>query len=280
MSSRWSCLRPAPLALALLWPALAAAQSPVTFHLSATDAGGAFVEDLAAPDVRVTAFGRPCVVRQLQPASGTPHVAVLVDDGGNGLMRSAVSRLASATAGRARISISILNPQPYRLNDFTADPGILAGAIGKVVERGRVGQGDPIQLIEAISWAAKDMQARELSRPAVVVFTNGGEPGWSEEARHVVEELRQSGAALHVVYVGGVPMGRVLIDGPTQSGGSSQLGNGTQAFEAAALRIADMLAHQFRVTCDLPAGARPNGRVEVTSSRARVRVVAPTRIPD
>jgi hypothetical protein len=75
-------------------------------------------------------------------------------------------------------------------------------------------------------------------------------------------------------------MGRVLFDGPTLSGGSSRLANGTQAFFDALNAVANTLANQYRLTYILPDGVKPHQRLEVTTTRPDVKIVAPTRIPD
>ena len=260
-------------------PVRAAAEITRTVYLSAVGATGAVVTDLTPADIVVKENGQARQVTQLGPATALAHVAVLVDDGGNGLMQSAVARLAASMTGRANFSISMLNPQPLRLNDFTGDFDVLRTSIGKIVQRGRPPR-DPLQLVEAIGWAARDLRKRELRRPVIVAFTNGGESDSIDIARDIVNDLQQSEASLHLVYVGGVPMGQVLIDGPTQSGGSSSLANSTQAFMQAAAAIAATLANQYRLSYVLPDGVKPHARLQVTTTRPDVRIAAPTRISD
>jgi hypothetical protein len=257
----------------------AAAETTRTVYISAVNTRGAFVTDLEPSDIVVKENGQVRGVTRLEPASEPIHIAVLVDDGGSGTLRAPVARLVTAALGRAALSISILNPQPFRLNDYTTDHEVLRTAIGRIIQRGRTAD-DPLQLIEAVSWAAKDLQKRELSRPVIVALTNGGEAGGSDVAEFIVDELRESGASLHVVYVGGVPMGRVLVEGPTLSGGSASLANGTLAFSQALDAVADTLGNQYRLTYVLPDGIKPHSRLQVTTTRSDVKIVAPTRIPD
>jgi hypothetical protein len=259
--------------------ARAAAETSRTVYISAVNASGALVTDLTPADIVVKENGQVRAVAHLGPATELSHVAVLVDDGGQGTLQAPVARLLTAAAGRAAFSISILNPQPFRLNDYSTEVGVLGPAIAKIVQRGRTEQ-DPLQLIEGVSWAAKDLQRRKLSRPVIVALTNGGEPATSDVANFILSDLRESGAALHLVYVGSVPMGKVLSDGPTLSGGSSSLANGTQAFFTALNRVADTLLNQYQLTYVLPDGVRPHERLEVTTTRPDVKIVAPTRIPD
>ncbi len=256
----------------------AAAETPRTVFISAVDAKGALVTNLAASDIVVKENGQQRTVSQLVPATEPVHVAVLIDDGGSGTLQAPVARLLTA-ARQAAFSLSVLNPQPFRLNDYSTAVEVLGPAIGKIVERGRTQQ-DSLQLIEAVSWAAKDLQKRKLSRPTIVALTNGGEATVSDVANYILNDLKMSGAALHLVYVGGVPMGKVLVDGPTLSGGSSSLANGTQAFSQALNAVAATLANQYRLTYVLPDGVKPHERLQVTTSRPDVTIVAPTRIPD
>ena len=192
-------------------------------YFSAVDAKGQFVTDLTAADVVVEEDGQARDVIALEPATESCHVAIVVDDGGEGLMQTPVIELLNAAAGRALFSISMLNPQLIRLNDFTSDVDKLEESALRLVQRGRL-QPDQLVLADTVSWTAKDMQKRRLSRPVIVILTNGGESAEREVAKTILEDLRASGAALHVVHVVAVARGSVLVEGPTQSGGSAHGG--------------------------------------------------------
>lgn len=109
-----------------------------TVYLSATDRTGALVTDLTAADLVVRENRQAREIVLLEPATDLLHVSVLIDDAGEGGLRAPVAQLASVLHGLAAISISVLNPQPYRLNDYSADDGVLRTAIGRLVPRGRV----------------------------------------------------------------------------------------------------------------------------------------------
>lgn len=249
-----------------------------TVYVTATTPTGEFVENLTPADLVVKENRQTRPVLELVPATEKMHVAVLVDDGGAGGLRAPVAQLMSLLYGRAEFSISLLNPQPFRLNDYSADDGVLRSAVSKLVQRGET-PGDPLQMIEAVSWAAKDQRKREMTRPIVVALTTSGEPGKSYISDDVVEDLRESGAQLHVVYAAGVQMGRVLMDGPARSGGSSVMANSTASFSQAAIAVGRSLSRQYRLTYVLPDGVKPHQDLEVTSTRPGVKIVAPTRVP-
>jgi hypothetical protein len=248
-----------------------------TVYISAVDVKGAFVTNLVAGDVTVAENGQVREVTGLAPAAEPCHVAVLVDDGGDGLLQAPVAELLNAAAGRALFSVSMLNPQSLRLNDYTASVDILQGAVSKLKQRGRV-ERDTAVLADAVSWTARDMLRRKLSRPVIVILTNGGDSAEREIARGILADLSNSGAALHLVHVVGVELGEVFIDGPTQSGGSSSVATSTSAFSQAVTATARTLAHQYKLTYVLPPGVRPSERLKVTTTRPQVKIVAPTRI--
>jgi hypothetical protein len=248
-----------------------------TVYISAVDAAGAFVTDLVIGDLAVAENGQVRTVTGLVPATEPCHVAVLVDDGGDGLMQAPVAALLNAAAGRALFSVNLLNPQSIRLNDYTANFDILQGAVSKLRQRGRL-ERDPVVLADAVSVAARDMQKRNLSRPVIVALTNGGESAEKEIATGILAELAASGASLHLLHVVAVPFGEVFVEGPAQSGGSSSVATGTSALSNAMTAIARTLAHQYKLTYVLPPGVRPSERLKVTTTRPQVKIVAPTRI--
>ena len=268
----------ASVSLMAVSPARPAAEIRRVAYVAATNSAGEFVTDLAPSDVVVKENKQARAVVALVPASERLHVAVLVDDGGAGGLRAPVAQLLSILYGRADFAISLLNPQPFKLNDYSADDAVLRNSVGKLVQRGET-PGDPTQMIEAISWAAKDLRKREMTRPVVVALTTSGEPGKSYISDAIIEDLRESGAQLHVVYAAGVQMGRVLMDGPTRSGGSSAVANSTASFGQAAIAVGRLLLRQYRVTYVLPDGVKPHQEVEITSTRSGVTLVAPTRVP-
>ena len=248
-----------------------------TVYISAVDAKGAFVTNLAAGDVTVAENGQVREVTGLAPATESCHVAVLVDDGGDGLMQGPVAELLNAAVGRALFSVSMLNPQSIRLNDYTASLDTLQGSVSKLRQRGRV-ERDTAVLADAVSWTARDMLRRKLSRPVIVIMTNGGDSAEREIANGILNDLSASGASLHLVHVVSVELGQVFIDGPTQSGGSSSVTTSTGGFSKAMTAIAMTLANQYKLTYVLPAGVRPSERLKVTTTRPQVKIVAPTRI--
>jgi hypothetical protein len=250
-----------------------------TVYFSAIDAKGEPVIDLRASDVLVKENGKPWAIASLGPATGPFQVSILVDDGGSGSFQAGVARFINGTLGRAEYAISMLNPQPFKLTDFTTDEGVLRTALAGLVQRGRIQQ-DGEQLIEAVSWAAKQLQKRKAARPVIVAITNGGEPMASEARDAILSELKDSGASLNVVFINGISFGKVLGEGPKLSGGLLQNAVSNRAIEDALSRVAANLLHQYVLTYVLPNGTKPNDRFQLTTTRKGVTLIAPERIPE
>jgi hypothetical protein len=259
-------------------PEAVRAETTRRVFFSAADAKGAAVTDLTASDLTVKEGGRERAVAALAPATGPFQVAILVDDGGGGYFQGAVAHFIIRTLGRAEYAISLLNPQPLKLVDYTADPAALQPAVARLRERGRI-QADPLQLIEAVSWAAKELRDRKVPRPVILVITSGGEPGYSEAGDFILNDLKASGASLHVVHANGVDLGKVLGDGPKHSGGSLSNAATSQDVNDALSRIAASLQSQYELTYVLPDGVRPSDGLELRTTRPGVTLIAPQRIP-
>jgi len=283
-------------------PARASAPISRAVFFSATDSKGAYVTDLIASEVTVKEGGKARAVSSLAPATGRLQVSMVIDDGGLGTFQAGVTHFIDVTLGRVDYAISILNPQPLKLADYVSDVPALRTAVSALGQRGRVQQ-DGTQMIEAVSWAAKELRARQALRPVIVVLTNGGEPTATDVnatgrsvtsafnlasrdqpiadvAEFVLNDLKGSGASLHVVYVNGVSRGKVMGEGPKLSGGLLQNAASNSAVDQALSEIAAHLIYQYRVTYVLPDGTKPSDRLEITTSRKGVTLRAPQRITE
>ena len=248
-------------------------------YISATDAKGAPVTDLAAADITVKEGGKERPVASLQPAGAPVHVAILVDDGGTGAFQAAVFQFIQKVHGRGQFAISMLNPQAIKLVDFTEEVDALKTALGRLGARGRL-QPDGDQMPEAIAEAAKALQQRKAERPVILAMTIAGGQLHSVEPDNVMRILRASGAALSVLSITGADLGQVMGDGPKQSGGRiEEVGTGP-AIGPAAIRLADMLLNQYVLTYTLPDGVKMADRISVTTSRKGISLTAPSRIAD
>jgi hypothetical protein len=205
--------------------------------------------------------------------------------------------------GRAEFALISVIVQPEVIVDYASEGAVLRDGLRRLGPRGRQRGG---QLMEAI----RDVTATVRSdgrRPAILVLRVGGEATTPLSGDEVREQLRRSGALLHVVSTLGAErrpassaragisseqaqmedadtassilnLGQVLGDGARGSGGRhDQVLSNTLV--PALERVADELLNQYSVTCTLPDGLKPTARLSVSTGRKGVKMQAPDRLP-
>lgn len=250
-----------------------------TIHFSAVDSRGIHVPDLTVADLTVKEGGKDRAIDAVRPATAPMQLSILVDDGGTGGFLGGLSRLIQATFGRARYTIRVLSPQALKVVEFSDDADELRAALRRIGPRGRI-QVDGEQMIAGVKEAARELHERKARRASIIVMTVTGETMHSDLADEALNALKSSGAGLSVVYLTGIELGRVLGDGPRQSGGIIEQVTGNSALESALAKVADHLRYQYVLTYTVPDGVKLNDRVAVSTSRKGVKLIAPTRLPD
>lgn len=250
-----------------------------TVHFSAVNANGVHVTDLTAADLTVREGGKERAIEAVKPATMPMQLSILVDDGGTGGFQGALSQLFQSAFGRAEFTLRVLGPQAIKVMDFTQDGDELRAALRRSGPRGRI-QVDTEQIIAGVTDAAKELQQRGARRASIVALTAAGEKTPSDLADGALNALQSSGASLSVVYVTGAELGRVLGDGPRQSGGIIEQVTGNLALAPAVAKVAANLRHQYVLTYTVPDGVKPNGRLSLSTKRKDVKLLAPTRLPD
>jgi VWFA-related protein len=266
-------------------------------YVTAFDKAGAPVLDLAAADITVKENGKEQAVVSFAPATGPLQIAILVDDNGTGLFRVGVARFIEALLGRAEFSISTVTGQTLKLVDYTSNAQSLSEAVGRLNARPSTNDGG--QLLDGISESAVELHKREARRPVIVALTVGGQEHSTLPAHHVLDNLRKSGASLHVFTVvnntlrsqptdssaagllgENMNLSEVLGDGPKQSGGLRDEIVAAATALTGLQQLAEGLKRQYIVEYTLPAGVRPSDKLSVSVKRKGVTLRAPTRIPD
>jgi VWFA-related protein len=266
-------------------------------YVTAVDRNGAVVENLTAADVEVKEGGKSREIRTFRPATGPMEIAVIVDDNGTGLFRVSVARFIETLLGRAAFSIITVAGQPRTLTPFTGNSDVLREAIGQL--NARPGSPDGGQLLSGIYESARDFERRQVERPVIVALTVGGEEHTPIPPHHALDQLRKSGALLHVVSVLGstqrtttpaaragdllnenLGLNQVLGDGPRRSGGRREEVPAIAGAQTGLQQLAETLKRQYVVEYTLPAGVKPSDRFSISSKRRDVTLRAPTHIPD
>jgi hypothetical protein len=289
----------------LLSGALLAAQSPGaavpelaarTVYVSVTDKNGTPVEDLTLADFEIKEGGKLVEIVEANIAKTPLQIALIVDDNGTGLFRSALARFVQRMEGHAAMGLRSVVGQTMKLVDYTPNIETLFQSIATL--NARPGTPDGGQLLEGISEAAVELDRLEAKRPVIIALTVGGEEHSTVTSDHVLDQLRKSGAALHVFSVErsalrstvatqnprdllqeNMHLGRVLGDGPKQSGGRHQSIVASTGILMGLQHLAGELTAQYRVTYNLPPGAKRNERLAVSVKRKGLTVRAPVKIP-
>ena len=266
-----------------------------TVYVSATDKNGTPVADLTAADFVVKEGGKARTVVAAQPATMPMRIALIIDDNGTGIFRYAVGRFIERLQGKAEFALSTVAGQHLKIVDYTADVTALSDAIARLTAR--PGTADGGQLLEGIFEVAKDLERRKAPRSIIVALTVGGEEHSTLPGHHVLDQLRKSGAALHVVSVTGsvlrsmatvqkpaallgenLNLNEVLGDGPKQSGGRRDEIVASAGLVVGLQQLAQTLNHQYAIQYARP--ERSSGKLNVSVNRAGVTVRAPERVPD
>jgi VWFA-related protein len=281
-------------------PRASAVQATVrSVYVSVTDAKGAYISDLAATDFSVKEDGKAREVTKAEPAPDMLRVALLVDDNGLGVndMRNGSAGFIQRLQGKAEIALITTAGQNVTRVDYTADTAALMSGISQLFVR----TAPPgAHLLEGIYETAKTLESRKATRSAIVVVTFLGEEFSNLRQDRVLDQLRKSGASLHVVAIrrneartmGSAPgsaaesiseninLNKVLGDGPRQSGGRNEEMVNSAGVPKALQLIADELLHQTLVTYALPAGVKPSDKISVSVNRRGASLRAPQRVPD
>lgn len=269
--------------------------APRTVYVTVTDRNGVPVGNLTAADFAVKEGGKTARVLQAALATEPLQIALIVDDNGTGLFRAALARFVQRMDGHAAMSLSSVVGQTMKIVDYTTSaPAVMQGV---ATLNARPGTPDGGQLLEGIADAAIELDRREARRPVIIALTVGGEEHSTANADHVLDQLRKSGAILHVFSVirsalrstvaaqrpsallqENLNLQKVLGDGPRQSGGRHL------EIAPAAGRLEDLqqlaseLLQQYRVSYALPPGTKASDRLAVSVTRKGMSVRAPTRI--
>ena len=276
-----------------------------TVYVSVTDKQGQPVTDLQADEFEVKVAGKLRDVVSVEPAKIPLRIALLVADQGTGAFQFGLAKFMQKLLGRAEFALISVLVQPEKVVDFSHEGRELSAGLSRLGPRGRQ---RGAQLMEAIQGAIKEIQHEER-RPVIVVMRLGGEAATSLQGDDVREQLRKSGAVLHVISAAGAlgkappqatgtdavsvqqgqyrdaelaegafNLAQVLGDGSKESGGRhEQVISTTHA--RALEQLADELLHQYAITYTLPDGVKPNEKLSVSSKRKGATVRAPSRLP-
>lgn len=281
-----------------------ASESSRTVLVTAVDKKGNAVPDLQAAEFEVKVGGKKLEVIGVERAQAPLRIALVVSDAGTGGFQGGLASFIQRLSGHAEFALISLVVQPELVVDYSSEIGVLRGGIRRLGARG-LQRG--AQLLETIQDATRHVR-RESTRPVIVVVRVGGEASTTLSGTDVREQLRKSGATLYVISTVGAQrsapsqarpgisaeqaqlhddetvesahnLGMVLGDGSRESGGRHDQVISTTLIPTLE-QLADELLNQYVLTCALPDGVKPTGKLSVSSKRKGITVRAPSRLPN
>lgn len=265
-----------------------------TVYVTVTDDKGTKVSDLTAANFKVKEGGKDREVVKAGPATAKPRLALMVEEKliGDSQTRLGLFEFVKRMANLAEMSLVTIGLRNNTLVPFTSDANLLLKAINELSLNAQ----PTSNLTECIADMAKAFQKDKPERPVMVVVALSGGQAGGPSANSVLNEVRQSGATMHVVSFGSAAannnsnnistMGdesyreQVLGDGAKHSGGRRTEVVTTGAIPKALQQVADDLAAQYAISYVLPDGVKLDKRVSVSLDRKNLTLRAPSGMPD
>ena len=263
-------------------PAHAQAQ-PRDVYVSALDQSGTPVESLAPTDVIVREDKIAREVLSIVPAQEPMHIALLVDNSqaSEAYIRDYREALpafitaigADESGAKHQISIITLAERPTINTDYTSDPAQLMAGAGRIFAM----PGSGTYLLDGVIEISQGLKKHNFTRPIIIAITTEGPEMSDRQYQSVLEPLRASGAAFHVIVVGNprntsYDRSIVLDQGTREGGGRFDTLLTGNALTARMKQVAAELTHQFRVTYARPQTLIPPEQVTVASGKEGLTV--------
>jgi hypothetical protein len=236
---------------------------------------------LGPNDIVIREDGVAREVLRITPATSSMPIALVVDNSqamapAIADLRRALTAFVTGIDGLGPVTFVTVADRPTVALGYTTSRQELVDAVNRLFH----GPTSGATLVDAIGDVAKGIGRRESDRAAIVVVT-GEFTEFSQAAyQTVLENLRDSGAALHAVVLTN-PAGSfateeartratVLDRGPRESGGLRIDVLTSQSFEQRLTELAAILRSQHRVVYSRPPALIPPKKIEVSGARREI----------
>lgn len=257
-------------------------------YVSVVDANGVAATGLGAKDFTVREDRVAREVLRAVPATEPLDIVLLVDDSQAATraipyLRDGLTKFVDQLQGKAAIGIVTVGERPTSVVERTTDPAALKKGVSRIFAR----SGSGAYLLEGISEVSRGFRKREAARPVIVAITMEGVEFSNMQYQQVLDQLYDSGAALHVLAVGS-PAGEMsdevrnrnitIAQGTQATGGRREQLLSELAIPSALDKLAGELLNQYVVTYARPDALIPPEKVEVAVTRAGLTARARTRL--
>jgi VWFA-related protein len=253
-----------------------------TLFVSAVDDKGEPVEGLGPDAFVVREDGRRREILRVSRATEPLDIALIVDNSQAAadeitFIREGVSKFISAMGKEHRIALIGLAERPTVLAQYTTDRTQLTTAAGRLFSIA----GSGMTLLDALYETSRGLRKRDSVRAAFVPIVTDGTEFTNRYSKDIVKELRDSGAALHVVAIGRFlysdehavrERSFLLDDGPKATGGQRIQLLVANPLANALERLARELSSQYKVVYARADSLYNTGAVEITTGRPGLTV--------
>jgi hypothetical protein len=185
--------------------------------------------------------------------------------------------------GKAEIAVATMGERPTAVLDYTTSTEQLTQAVNRIFARPGAGA----YLLDGVVEVSRGLARRESDRKVIVVITIESGVEFSNRYHEtVLDELRKSGAAMHVLAVG-TPASSlddemrnrniVIAEGPEMTGGRREQLLSQRSIPNKLRELAEELKNQYVVTYSRPETLIPPEKLDVSVQRSGVTVRAPRR---